>query len=139
MEKKRVLLIDDDMPLTTLLRINLEGTGAYEVKAVNQSSGALEEARSFLPDIVLLDIVMPGLDGGDILNQIRSDLWLRDVPVLIMTALLSTDETKGRGWLHSDGRIMLAKPIDFPRLNQIIEDTLAGLIGNGPPGSQDME
>jgi two-component system, OmpR family, response regulator len=131
MEKKRILLIDDDVPLTTLLRINLEGTGTFEVNVVNQSSRALEEAKSFRPDVILLDIVMPGLDGGDILNQISAEFCLRDVPILIMTALLSTDETNGRGWLRSDGRIMVAKPVDFSRLNQIIEGTLAGRIVSG--------
>jgi DNA-binding response OmpR family regulator len=126
MEKKRVLLIDDDVSLTTLLCINLEETGAYEVKVVNQSSLALAEATSFRPDIILLDVVMPGLDGGDILHQISSDFCLGSVPILIMTALLSTDETKGQGWLRSDGRVMLAKPVDFSCLHQLIEDTLAG-------------
>ena len=88
MEKKRILVIDDDVPLTTLLRINLEGTAAYDVKVVNESSRALEEARLFRPQVILLDIVMPGLDGGDILNQFSGEPWLREVPILIMTALL---------------------------------------------------
>lgn len=132
MIKKRVLLIDDEVPLTTLMRLNLVETGLYEVETVNQSSQALVVARAFRPDVILLDIVMPGLDGGDILHRLNEDRWTREVPILIMTALISTDETDGRGWVRSNGRVTIAKPVDFSRLNQIIGDVLAGRISSGP-------
>ena len=63
---KRVLIIDDDIALTQVLKINLDETGNYESRIVNVSSNAMAAAREFKPDIILLDVVMPGLDGGDI-------------------------------------------------------------------------
>jgi CheY-like chemotaxis protein len=126
MTKKRILIIDDDVPLTQSMRINFEETGDYEVEIVNDSIQAMKRAREFRPDVILLDVVMPGYDGGDISAQLKDDAMLRDVPVLIITALVSNDETPEGSPVESGGQTMIAKPIKFEKLVQVIESKLGG-------------
>ena len=64
MSKKRILLVDDDIAATRLLKIGLEKTGQYEVKEENSATRVLSTARSFKPDLAVLDVCMPNLDGG---------------------------------------------------------------------------
>lgn len=126
MSRKRILIVDDDVPLTQSMRINLEETGDYEVEIVNDSIQAIKRAREFRPDVILLDVVMPGYDGGDVSAKLKGDPMLRDVPVLIITALVSNDETPGGSPVESGGQTMIAKPIKFENLVEVIESKLAG-------------
>ena len=121
MSKKRILVIDDDIPLTQAMRINLEETGDYEVAVVNESIQAVKRAREFRPDVILLDVVMPGLDGGDVSVKLQDDPMLRDVPILIVTALVAHDESPSRGAAATGGQMMIAKPIRFEKLVAAIE------------------
>jgi CheY-like chemotaxis protein len=126
MEKKRILIIDDDVSLTQMLQLNLVDTGKFEVGVCNQALQALDTAREFHPDIILLDVVMPGLDGGDVDAQLKKDPFLRDVPVLIITALVSSEEVNENSVVESGDQVMLSKPIRFEKLLQAIESSLSG-------------
>ncbi|MEO5715925.1 MAG: response regulator [Luteolibacter sp.] len=83
----KILLIDDEVDFTELLAANLEDSG-FEVQQVNDPVQALNEARLFRPDICIIDLVMPRMDGGDVVNALRSDLVLSATPVLMLTALV---------------------------------------------------
>jgi DNA-binding response OmpR family regulator len=126
MKSKRILMIDDDIPLTQSMRINLEDTGNFEVMIENQSSKAISTARVFKPDLIILDVVMPGLDGGDISALLKSDPYLSDVPIIMVTALVSNDETGNESMVKSGDHLMMAKPIRFEKLLNAIEKSLAG-------------
>ena len=67
----KILIIDDEVVFTDLMRMNLEKTGEFKVKVENESTLALRAAREFEPDVILLDIVMPGMDGGDLSARFR--------------------------------------------------------------------
>ena len=84
----KVLAIDDEVGFTRLVKMNLEKGGEYEVRIENDSNQALDTALEFLPDVVLLDIVMPGLDGGDVAALFQNHEVLKDVPIIMMTALM---------------------------------------------------
>lgn len=71
MTKKRIMLIDDHPKFTQSMKIYLESTGAYEVREVNSGRRALAAVRHFKPDLILLDIIMPGMDGGDVAARDR--------------------------------------------------------------------
>ncbi len=116
--KKKVLIVDDEKGFSDAVKINLELTGKYEVACENESAKALEHARTFQPDIVLLDIVMPGMDGGDVANQFKDDAELNSIPVVWITALLTQEESHGKIMKNEDGQQMLAKPAT---LDQIVE------------------
>ncbi|MBK1832526.1 response regulator [Roseibacillus ishigakijimensis] len=84
----KILLIDDENDFTELLAANLEEAGDFEVKQVNDPRQALPTAREFKPDICLVDLVMPKMDGGDVVNALQKDPNLKETPVVMLTALV---------------------------------------------------
>lgn len=122
--KKRILLVDDEPTITRLLKTNLEKTGLYEVREENKGQKALAVAREFGPDLILLDVAMPDLDGGQVASQLRADLILRDTRVIFLTGLVEK-ETVGAGIANIGGSLFIAKPVD---LNELIK-TLEGIFG----------
>ena len=111
MAKKRILIVDDDTGVTRTLGLYLEDTGLFDVKTENQGSNALVVARTFKPDLIFLDIVMPDADGADIAAQIKADASLEHTPIVFLTALVSRQEvSSGAGQIG--GHPFLAKPVD---------------------------
>jgi CheY-like chemotaxis protein len=123
---KKILVVDDEVGFTRLLQMNLEKTGHYSVRVVNDSTKALEAARLFHPDLALLDIVMPGLDGGDLVAQMKQDPVLAKIPVIMLTALVGQHEASDDAVVQSGNLIMLGKPVRLNVLLQAIEEQLAG-------------
>ena len=121
----KILVIDDEVGFTKLLKMNLEKTGQYEVLVENESINALNAAHEFLPDVVLLDIVMPGMDGGDVAAQMQDDPMLRNVPVIMMTALVSQEETSQDAVAQAGAMNILPKPVNLDVLLRCLEEALA--------------
>jgi DNA-binding response OmpR family regulator len=86
----KILLIDDEVDFTELLAANLEESG-YEVRQVNDPVNTIREARAFQPDICIIDLVMPRMDGGDVVNALKAEPMLAKTPVLMLTALVEED------------------------------------------------
>ena len=120
-DKRRILIIDDEVSFTRMVKLNLEKTGAFEVRAENKATSALPAAREFKPDLILLDVIMPGMDGGDVANQIKRDRNLRETPIIFLTATLSKREA-GESGLNSGGEFFLAKPVTVENLIQCINE-----------------
>lgn len=118
--KKRILIIDDEAGFTRLLKLNLEDTGDYEVRVENQPANAFEAAREFKPDLILLDVLMPGMDGGDVSARLQASSSTRSIPIVFLTAAVRKEEVGAHG-----GRIggfpYLAKPADLPEVVSCIE------------------
>ena len=70
---KRILVVDDEPSVTRNLKLNLESSDGYDVFAENHAANALTAARIFRPDLILLDVIMPGMDGGDVAARLRAD------------------------------------------------------------------
>jgi len=121
----KVLLIDDEEGFTRLLKMNLEKTGRFEVAVENQSQRALATARTFHPDAMVLDVVMPGLDGGDLLSLFADDPGLRDVPVIMLTALVSKEDTGPQTAVQTGSLVALPKPVDLFLLIRCLDEALA--------------
>jgi len=100
----------------------LEKISHYLVLEENDAAKAHESARDFRPDLILLDIMMPQIDGGDIAAQIDADPGLQRTPIIFLTALVTKAEAKAG--LHIQGHPVLAKPIDIPELINRIEENL---------------
>ena len=124
MNKKRILVIDDDTGLAQMVRLNLEVTGHYEVCIENDSTLAVGTARRFRPDLILLDYVMPEMDGGDVTFSLHEDPSLRDVPIVMVTALVANKEMSPDGTVNRGGQVMLAKPVKLENLLKCIEKHL---------------
>lgn len=120
-EKKRILIVDDEVSFARMVKLNLEKTGQFEVRTENKATYALSAARDFKPDLILLDVIMPSMDGGDVSNQLRRDRTLKDVPIIFLTATVSKREA-GEGGLNSGGDLFLAKPVSVEALVHCINE-----------------
>lgn len=124
--KRRILIIDDEEEFTDLLAMNLRRTDQFEVSTVNDSLRALDTAKAFKPDVILLDIVMPGIDGGDVASKLRHDPDLCDVPIIMVSALVSNDELAEDEVAQSGDKIILAKPVRMEKLLNCIDQAITG-------------
>jgi CheY-like chemotaxis protein len=94
----------------------------YEICVENESTHALERARTFKPDLILLDVMMPNLDGGDVAAQLRADPELKEVPIVFLTALVTQKESARRPVMG--GYPFIAKPVTPEKLAENIEKFL---------------
>ena len=91
-KSKKILLIDDEVGFTRLLKMNLEEAGNYTVLIENNGLQGLAAVKQFRPDLILLDIIMPDIHGTEIAWQVRSDPSTRKIPIVFLTALVSNKE-----------------------------------------------
>ncbi len=85
-DKSKVLVVEDEEILMTALREELS-TGGYESEGASDGVEGLEKAKSFKPDLILLDLLMPKMDGMEMLQKLKEDSTTRDIPVVILTNL----------------------------------------------------
>ena len=121
-EKRRILIVDDDRDNTHVIKILLEKIGNYLVLEENAAANAHQNARNFRPDLILLDIIMPQRDGGEIAAEIEADPEFQRTPVVFLTALVTKAEAKAGPRIQ--GHPVLAKPISIPELINKIEEHL---------------
>jgi len=124
MDKKRILLVDDEPDVTQLLKLCLEKTGAYEVREENRGERALVTARAFKPDLILLDVMMPAMDGGQVAAQLKADEKLKNTPVVFLSAVVAKEEAqKQQGMIG--GHPFIAKPASPEEVTTAIEKYLS--------------
>jgi len=125
--KTRILVVDDEVGFTRFLKLNLDGTGRYDTRVENCAREALAAAREFHPDLILLDVMMPGMDGGDVGARLQKDPVAKDIPIVFVTAAVQKGEVVSRhgviGGLH-----FVAKPVAFEDLLDVIEDRLSRTV-----------
>lgn len=114
--------MDDESGFTHLLKLTLEKAGEYTVMEENDGTRAREVARTFRPDLILLDIVMPKIDGGEVAAQIKSDPLLKNTRIVFLTAIVSKKEAASGGLIG--GFPFLSKPITLEGLIECIEENL---------------
>jgi DNA-binding response OmpR family regulator len=117
MSKTRILIVDDDAKLSRLVALILNRVGGYDVCEENRSYAAVATARSYRPDVILLDVDMPGKDGGAIAHELAADAALCRTPIIFVTSLISSKEAGIR-----NGARYLAKPVDPRRLLDTIQE-----------------
>jgi CheY-like chemotaxis protein len=130
MNKKRILIVDDEISFTRLLKLILEQTNDYVVCVENRAEDALTTAQEFRPDLVLLDIMMPRMSGGDIAARLRADADLKTTPIVFFTAAVSKTRVKEQDGVIS-GFPCLAKPAS---VEEVIEQIERGLAKVSPRG-----
>jgi two-component system alkaline phosphatase synthesis response regulator PhoP len=89
---KRVLIIDDEEDFCKLVKKNIDKTGEFEAHIATNGEDGIRLAREMKPDLILLDIVMPGMDGTDIIALIRNDESIKDTPIVFLTAIVKEEE-----------------------------------------------
>ncbi|PYJ28702.1 MAG: response regulator [Verrucomicrobia bacterium] len=121
-QNRRILIVDDDRDGTRLIKSLLEEISHYLVLEENDAAKAHESARDFRPDLILLDMMMPQVDGRDIAAQIDADPELQRTPIIFLTALATKVEAKAG--MSFQGHPVLAKPINILELINKIEENL---------------
>ena len=118
---RRVLVIDDEHSIRILCRVNLAAAGMEVLEAADGESG-LELGRRMRPDLVLLDVMMPGLDGWEVARQLAEDPSTRDIPVVFLTARArDTDRRLGE---RLGGVGYIVKPFDPVEIGDMVEEVL---------------
>ena len=92
----KVMLVDDDIILVSMYKKKFENEG-YEVITVGDGEGVLEKAKEEAPDLILLDLMMPKVNGIDALKQLKSDSLTKLIPVILLTNLSVSDQDANRG------------------------------------------
>ena len=108
--KKKILVVDDEVRLTRILKKTLEKTGQYEVRIENNGSNAVNAVHVFKPDLILLDIIMPDMGGEEVAARIREDKELSHTRIVFLSGILSKEETGNTG-KEIGGYLCLAKPV----------------------------
>ncbi|MBI2926724.1 MAG: response regulator transcription factor [Verrucomicrobia bacterium] len=134
MPKKKILVVDDDESITRLLMLNLHHTGHYVVHVENDGQAALSAARKFEPDLILLDVMMPGMDGGDLAATFQATPQFKDVPIIFLTAAVK--HTEASGGRDIGGFPFLAKPVDVDELVTCIEKQFRPKTSAPKPGGK---
>jgi DNA-binding response OmpR family regulator len=117
-----VLVIDDEAPIRLLCRVNLEAEGMSVLEAADGPTG-LEQAREHTPDVVLLDVMMPGLDGWSVAEHLLEDERTRDIPIIFLTARAEFRD-RARG-LDIGGVDYVTKPFNPLELAPLVRELLA--------------
>jgi len=121
----RILAVDDEPAITRMVKLNLERTGNYEVRTENLGSQAVAAAREFHPDLILLDVMMPDMEGDEVAARLREEPGLSDTKIIFMTAIVTRDDTEAMG-SNIGGNEFLAKPVRTEELIAAIERVLGG-------------
>lgn len=116
---KKILIVDDERDFTELIKLNLERTHLYDVMTENSPHRAVNTAKKFKPNLIFLDIMMPNIDGGAVLFNLKNDPQLKDVPVVFLTAIVSEDEAD-----TISGYPTVSKPVSMHQLLDVIKKNI---------------
>jgi len=125
MKKKRILVVDDEPYITRELKSQLEHTGRFEVQAENSAHAALKSVRSFQPDMAILDVMMPDMDGGELKYRLQQLPALQAMPVAYLTAAKLPGE-------RNDKELFIEKPVEIERIIDVIDQQLGAQPAGAP-------
>lgn len=123
MANKKILIIDDEKGFTAMLKLNLEATGNYDVRVENDPCQAVATALHFKPSLILLDVIMPNMEGPDVAAHIRHHPQLDEIPLIFLTATVTIEEVKSHGG-RIGGHPFVAKPSKLSDLLNSIETNI---------------
>ena len=116
---ERILYVEDEPDIQEIARLALELTGGFKVEVCDSGQAALGLAESFCPDLILLDVMMPGMDGPATLAALRGTSFGGEIPVIFMTAKVQPQEV--RGYRYLGVLDVIAKPFDPMTLTRRIQ------------------
>ena len=128
MERKKVLMIDDERGFCNVVKMNLQLTQKFDVVTAFNGKEGIKLAKKIKPDIVLLDIMMPGMDGFEVLKVLKNDGHTMSIPVIMLTAIGESEAKVKAGEMYSE--YYITKPVKSQELISKIEMVL------NLPGSQ---
>ncbi len=125
--KKKVLIVDDEEDFCFFVRENLINTGQFDVYVATNGAYGIELARDQLPDIILLDLMMPDMSGEDVAAALNESPETADIPKIFLTALATRADTGSSVLKKSGESYLIAKPVRTKELvfaiNQVLRET----------------
>ena len=118
---KCILIVDDEPNVVKFLAFRLERMG-YEIRTASDGQKALDSIKEKCPDLVLLDLRIPILNGYEVCRRIKLDLGLKNIPVVFLTADANVRTSEDFGHVHADGYIL--KPFEQDEVNKVLEKFL---------------
>ena len=122
MDRKIILIADDEMDTRMVLEKGLIAEG-YSVIAASSGSEAVDLAQSKHPDLIVLDVLMPGMDGGEVARKLKHMAETQDIPVIFLTCMFPKREGSEDFRIVAD-HVLFDKPYDILKLINVIENTL---------------
>jgi DNA-binding response OmpR family regulator len=123
MFKNKILIIDDEQNFCNLLKKNIEQKGEFEVHIATNGEGGIRLAREIKPDLILLDVMMPEMDGGEVVSLIRNDESIKDTPIVFLTAIVREGEVSPEA-SFTRGYSILAKTVTLLELMACIKKNI---------------
>lgn len=117
---QKIMLVEDEEDIRAVAELALEAVGGFTVKTCGSGVCALENLDAFRPQLILLDVMMPGMDGPSTLRAIRERPEFEDIPVIFITAKVQPEEV--RGYLAAGAVDVISKPFDPMKLSEKIRD-----------------
>ncbi|NLO05552.1 MAG: response regulator [candidate division WS1 bacterium] len=133
---KKILVVDDERHIVRLVEVNLTRAG-YEVATAYDGIEALEKVKADTPDMIVLDVMMPRMDGFEVLKRLQADVSTQDIPVIMLTAK-AQDADIFRGW-SSGVSSYLTKPFNPRELLTFVERIFQSLEDGGPSGGGGLD
>ena len=122
MAKVKILLVDDEKIFCKMVKLNLEETDQYEVRTETRGQDAFAAVKEFMPDVILLDISMPDINGIDVLAELKRDENTKDIPVIMVTG--KHEQFDRRKTLELGAYEYITKPLDSYMLQRQIGNVL---------------
>ena len=118
MESTTILVVDDEKKIRELLDLRLSAEGFQVIQAVDGEEG-VAQARKHSPDLILMDVMMPKMDGAEAVNELRQDPATKDIPVIFLTSMITNEEETSQAFgiqLDVKQHRFIAKPFETPSL-----------------------
>ncbi|HEY9774194.1 MAG TPA: response regulator [Planktothrix sp.] len=125
-ELKKILILDDDDSIRRIAELTLTRIGKFEVKLCKHHTEFFELLTGYLPDLILLDVMMPGMDGPTVLSNLRKDPRTASIPVVFMTAKIQRHEVEAYSQLGASG--LIRKPFEPAELPVELRRLYAGAM-----------
>ncbi len=117
---KTILVVDDEETIRKIVKFHLKRTTKYEVLDAADGKEAINLAKSEKPDLILLDLLMPGMSGNDVMEHLMNDPATSSIPVIFLTGAVTKDDIKSQGGVVG-GRRFIAKPVEFEELISVVD------------------
>ena len=128
MAGKKILVVDDEKKIRELLDLRLSSEG-YEVVLAQDGEHGVEMARKHLPDLIIMDVMMPRMDGAEAVKIIQEDAVTRHIPIIFLTSIITKEEESQQAFgiqLDTSKHRFMAKPFETPRLLAEIKKIING-------------
>ena len=116
---KKILIIDDEEELCSFIKLNLEKREDYKVHVCTDSRGAIRSAKQLHPDLILLDIVMPGISGTDIARGLKNEMDTQKIPIVFLKGRIPKEEAEDRQYIPGADHIV-TKPVVLNKMISMI-------------------